>query len=68
MALNLANHIRIFNKVKRNFYWIWFIGAAAWFVDAAFSLHHHVLSWGVLEAVVSATFLAVGIYFRRQGS
>jgi hypothetical protein len=53
--------------VKRKFYWIWFIGAAAWFLDAALSLHQHVLGWGLLEAVVSATFLAVGMYLKKQG-
>lgn len=68
IARNLANHIGIFTKVRRNFYWIWFIGAAAWFYDAASSLHHHSISWGVLEAIVSGTFLAVGMYFRKQGS
>jgi hypothetical protein len=54
--------------VRRNFYWIWFIGAAAWFYDAAFSLHHHSLTWGVVEAIVSFSFLAVGLYLRKQGS
>jgi hypothetical protein len=54
--------------VKRNWYWIWFIGAAVWFFDAAFSLHHHVLAWGLLEAGTSATFLAVGLYFKKLGS
>jgi hypothetical protein len=54
--------------VKRNFYWIWFVGAAAWFFDAAYSLHTHSLSWGLLEAVISATFLVVGMYLRKQGS
>jgi hypothetical protein len=43
------------------------VGAGVWFFDAAFSLHHHVLGWGVLEAGVSATFLAVGMYLKKQG-
>ncbi|HEX4006281.1 MAG TPA: hypothetical protein VHX60_08905 [Acidobacteriaceae bacterium] len=55
-------------QVKRNFYWIWFVGAGAWFFDAAFSLHHHSVRWGLLEAAVSATFLAVGMYLKKQGS
>jgi hypothetical protein len=53
--------------VKRNFYWIWFVGAAAWFFDAALSLHYHSLYWGVLEAVVSALFLAMGMFLKKQG-
>jgi hypothetical protein len=54
--------------VKRKFYWIWFVGAAAWFFDAALSLHHHSLAWGLLETAVSAMFLAVGMYLKKQGS
>jgi len=53
--------------VKRNFYWIWFVGAAVWFFDAAVSLHYHVLGWGVLEAAISAAFLAVGMYLKNHG-
>jgi len=52
--------------VKRKFYWIWFVGAAAWFLDAALSLHKHALAWGLLEAAVSAMFLAVGMYLKKQ--
>jgi len=55
------------NTVKRRYYWIWFVGAGAWFFDAAFSLHQHVLGWGLLEAAVSATFLAVGMYLKKMG-
>jgi hypothetical protein len=55
--------------VKRNnWYWIWFVGSAAWFVDAALSLHRRAVGWGLLETLTSATFLAVGMYFRKQGS
>jgi len=53
--------------VKRNFYWIWFVGAAVWFFDAAYSLHYHVLNWGLLEAGVSAMFLAIGMYLKKHG-
>jgi hypothetical protein len=52
--------------VGGNFYWIWFVGAAAWFLDAALSLHHHALGSGVMATVISALFLAAGMYFRRQ--
>lgn len=54
--------------MKRDFYWIWFIGAGVWFFDAAVSLHHRSLGWGVLETLVSATFLAVGMYLRKHGT
>jgi Flp pilus assembly protein TadB len=53
-------------KVSRNFYWIWFVGAAAWFLDAALSLHHHALASGLVAAAVWAMFLAAGMYFRKQ--
>jgi hypothetical protein len=43
------------------------VGAAVWFFDAAFSLHHHVVKSGLLEAAVSATFLAVGMYLKNHG-
>jgi len=52
--------------VGRNFNWIWFIGAAAWFVDAALSMRRGALLAGLANAAVSALFLAVGILFRRQ--
>ena len=52
--------------MKRNFYWIWFLGAAAWFFDAALSLHYHSVGVGLLEAVVSALFLAMGIYMKKK--
>ena len=45
--------------------WIWFVGAAAWFVVAALSLHHHALGSGVLATVISALFLAAGMFFRK---
>jgi hypothetical protein len=54
------------NKVSRNLYWIWFVGAAAWFVDAALVLHRGALSRGVLASAVSAMFLAAGMFFRKQ--
>jgi len=52
--------------VKRNFYWIWFIGAATWFFDAALSLHYHSVLSGLLEVAVSALFLAMGIYMKKK--
>jgi hypothetical protein len=46
--------------------WIWFVGAAAWFVVAALSLHHHSLGSGLVAAAISALFLAAGMFFRKQ--
>jgi asparagine N-glycosylation enzyme membrane subunit Stt3 len=45
--------------------WIWFVGAAAWFLVAALSLHHHALGSGVLATAISALFLAAGMFFRK---
>ncbi|MFT4112339.1 hypothetical protein [Silvibacterium sp.] len=52
--------------MSRNFYWIWFLGAAAWFLDALLALHHHALDRGVLAAMVAALFLAAGMFFKKQ--
>ena len=52
--------------MSRNLYWIWFVGAAAWFVDAALSLHHRELGSGLLATAISALFLAAGMFFRKQ--
>jgi hypothetical protein len=49
------------------FNWIWFIGAAVWFLDAALSMHHGALGRGLANAGISALFLLVGMLFRRQG-
>ena len=45
--------------------WIWFVGAGAWFVVAALSLHHHVLGNGIVATAISALFLAAGMFFRK---
>lgn len=45
--------------------WIWFVGAGAWFLVAALSLHHHALGSGVLATAISALFLAAGMFFRK---
>jgi hypothetical protein len=52
--------------VSRNFYWIWFVGAAAWFLDAALVLHRGALGRGVTAGAVSAMFLAAGMFFKKQ--
>ena len=53
-------------KVGRNFNWIWYVGAAVWFLNAALAMHHGVLRRGIANAAVAAVFLAAGIFFRRQ--
>ena len=52
--------------VGRNFNWIWFLGAAVWFLDAALGMHKGALRSGLTAAAISGLFLAVGIFFRRQ--
>jgi hypothetical protein len=47
--------------VSRNFNWIWYVGAAVWFLDAAIAMHRGELRNGLTNAAVSAFFLAVGV-------
>ena len=54
------------DKVSRNLYWIWFVGSAAWFLDAALVLHRGALGRGLVAVAVSAMFLAAGMFFRKQ--
>jgi hypothetical protein len=54
------------SKVSRNFNWIWFLGAAVWFFNAALAMHHGDLRHGLAAAGISALFLAIGMFFRRQ--
>jgi hypothetical protein len=52
--------------VSRNFNWIWYLGAAVWFLNAALAMHHGNLRRGLTNAAISAVFLAAGIFFGRQ--
>ncbi|MGA7523501.1 MAG: hypothetical protein WBW84_13675 [Acidobacteriaceae bacterium] len=52
--------------MSRNFNWIWYLGAAVWFLNAALAMHHGNLRVGLTNAAISAVFLAAGIFFRRQ--
>jgi asparagine N-glycosylation enzyme membrane subunit Stt3 len=45
--------------------WIWFVGAGAWFLVAALSLHHHALANGLIATIISALFLTAGMFFRK---
>ena len=61
-ALGGASHY----KVSRNFNWIWYLGAAVWFLDAALGMYHGALRSGLTAAGISAAFLVAGIFFGRQ--
>jgi len=52
--------------VRRNFNWIWYLGAAVWFLNAALAMHHGNLRMGLTNAAISAVFLAAGIFFGRM--
>lgn len=52
--------------MSRNFNWIWYLGAAVWFLNAALAMHHGNLRMGLTNAVISAVFLVVGILFGRM--
>jgi hypothetical protein len=54
------------NKVSRNFNWIWYLGAAVWFLNAGLAMRHGNLRMGVTNAVISLVFLVAGIFFGRQ--
>jgi len=51
--------------VRRNFNWIWYVGAAVWFLNAALAMHRGNLRSGLTNAGISAGFVAAGIVFGR---
>jgi hypothetical protein len=53
-------------KVKRNFNWIWYVGAAVWFINAALAMHKGALRSGLADAFISAVFLGAGVFFGRM--
>lgn len=53
-------------KVSRNLNWIWYLGAAVWFLNAALAMHRGSLRVGVENALIAAVFLAAGIFFGRM--
>lgn len=53
-------------KVGRNFNWIWYVGAAVWFLNAALAMHHGNLHRGITNAAIAAGFLVAGLFFRRM--
>jgi hypothetical protein len=52
--------------VNSNLHRIWFVGSGVWFFNALLSMHHRVLSLGLVEAGIAAAFLATGLLFQRQ--
>jgi hypothetical protein len=58
-------HPRI--RVGRNLNWIWYIGAAVWFLNAALAMRRGDLRWGLTNALIAAVFLAAGVFFGRMG-
>lgn len=53
-------------RVGRNYNWIWYVGAAVWFLNAALAMHHGNLRLGVTNAAIAAVFLVAGLFFRRM--
>jgi hypothetical protein len=41
--------------------WIWFIGAAAWYMDAAINLHYGARSHAFLALLVATMFFVAGM-------
>lgn len=46
--------------------WIWFLGFAAWLIDAMLSMHYHNWLHARLSLMVAIVFLAAGIFYSRQ--
>jgi len=46
--------------------WIWFVGAGAWALDGAISLHLHAWLNAKIELTVAMIFLAAGMFYRQQ--
>jgi hypothetical protein len=42
-------------------HWIWFIGAAAWYMDAAVNLHYGARSHALLALIVATMFFVAGM-------
>ncbi len=54
------------NPSMRRTVWIWFLGFAAWLLDAIVSVHLHDWLHARLAAMVAIVFLAAGVFYRRQ--
>jgi hypothetical protein len=54
------------NPMMRRTVWIWFLGFAAWVLDAIVSVHLHDWLHARLAIMVAIVFLAAGLFYRRQ--
>ena len=46
--------------------WIWFVGCAAWVMDAAVSIHLHDPLHAKLAMTVACVFLIAGLFYSTQ--
>jgi hypothetical protein len=54
------------NPMMRRTAWIWFLGFAAWLIDAFVSIHLNYWLHARLAVMVAIVFLAAGLFYRRQ--
>jgi hypothetical protein len=46
--------------------WIWFVGFAAWLIDALISVRYHNVLHARLSLMVAIVFFTAGLFYRRQ--
>jgi len=46
-------------------HWSWFVGALAWYVDAAIQLHYHARGRALLALAVATVFFVAGMFWVR---
>jgi hypothetical protein len=53
-------------RMMRETAWIWFLGFAAWLIDALVSAHFQDWLHARLALMVAIVFLTAGLFYRRQ--
>jgi hypothetical protein len=53
-------------RMTRKTAWVWFLGFAAWVVDAMVSAHYQNWLHARLALMVAIVFLTAGFFYRRQ--
>jgi hypothetical protein len=53
-------------RMTRKTAWIWFLGFAAWIIDALVSVHFQNWLHARLALMVAIVFLTAGLFYRRQ--
>ena len=53
-------------RMTRKTAWIWFVGCAAWVIDALVSVHFQNWLHARLALMVAIVFLTAGLFYRRQ--